>query len=283
FSLARHMTDHPTLIGDLVAVAMAQVALAPFEEMLGQPRCPNFYWALTALPHPFVSLEKGLEGKRMLIDVELRDLDDQNVMTTAQLKKLMSHIDKLTLRPPENKTVLWLAKKAKDEVHMAAARRRLAANGTPADRVAQFSPYQVLLLDEKLEYEIQRDEEMKLAPLPTWEALPRLLKLPAPSDRALVASFLPNLYRVRLAQGRLEQRIAILRCVEALRLYAAAHNGALPEKLADLAVPQPLDPFTGKPFLYELVDGVAHVRGTPPAGQEDVAAYNLHYEIAIRK
>ena len=35
------------------------------------------------------------------------------------------------------------------------------------------------------------------------------------------------------AQGRLEQRIALLRHVEAVRMYAAEHVGAFPAKLAD--------------------------------------------------
>lgn len=280
-SLSRHMAEHPTLIGDLVAVAIAQVALAPFEELLGQPGCPNFYWALTALPHPFVALDKGLEGERLLIEAELRDLDDTNVMTTAQLKKLINYLDKLD--PRDDKTIDYLARKAKDEQHMAGARRRLVASGTPEERVARFSPYQVLLLDEKLEYEVQRDELMKLIPLPTWEAVPRLRKLLPSRGRPIVDSFLSSLDKVRLAQGRLEQRIAVLRHVEALRLYAADHGGALPATLADVGVPLPPDPFTGKPFRYELVDGVAHVRGTPPAGNEDMAVYNLHYEIVIRK
>jgi hypothetical protein len=42
FSLARHMGEHPTLISDLVGIAIAYVAIAPLEEMLAQPGCPTF-------------------------------------------------------------------------------------------------------------------------------------------------------------------------------------------------------------------------------------------------
>ncbi len=281
FALSRHMADHPTLIGDLVAIAIAHVAIGPFEEMLGQPGCPNFYWALTALPHPFVALDKGMEGERTLIDAELRGLDDTNPMTTAQLKKMITHIQQLERQ--DNKVITWLSDRAKDEKHMEAARRRLIANGIPAERLELFSPYQVLLLDEKLEYVIHRDEAMKLIPLPTWEAIAILDKLQPPKGRPLVDSLLPSLHRVRRAQGLLEQRLALLRHVEALRLYAADHGGRLPEKLSDVAVPLPVDPFTGKPFRYERLDGVGHLRGNAPKGNEDNAAYNLHYEVIIRK
>jgi hypothetical protein len=43
FALARHMGEHPTLIGDLVGIAIASIAIGPLEEMLEQPGCPNLY------------------------------------------------------------------------------------------------------------------------------------------------------------------------------------------------------------------------------------------------
>jgi hypothetical protein len=54
------------------------------------------------------------------------------------------------------------------------------------------------------------------------------------------------------SNNRLERRIAALRIIEALRLYAAGHDGQLPDKLADITeVPVPNDPGTGMPFEYE--------------------------------
>ena len=66
-------------------------------------------------------------------------------------------------------------------------------------------------------------------------------------------------------------------------MYAAEHDGAVPEKLDDIKLPLPVDPFTGKPFRYAKEGDTAHLRGNPPFGQESVPAYNLHYEITIRK
>jgi hypothetical protein len=71
FAMSRHMSEHPTLIGDLVGVAIATIAIGPLEEMLEQPGCPNLYWALTNLPTPMVPLDRGLEGERLLILAEL--------------------------------------------------------------------------------------------------------------------------------------------------------------------------------------------------------------------
>src|SRR5262249_36226758 len=60
FALARHLGEHPTLIGDLVGMAIARIAISPLEEMLQQPGCPNLYWALTDLPRPFIDLRRGI-------------------------------------------------------------------------------------------------------------------------------------------------------------------------------------------------------------------------------
>ena len=83
--------------------------------------------------------------------------------------------------------------------------------------------------------------------------------------------------------GKLDQRIALLRHVEALRMYAAEHDGALPAKLSDVSVPLPDDPFTGKPFHYEQTGGTAHIRGTPPARKQNDPLFKIHFEVTIQK
>jgi hypothetical protein len=284
FALSRHMGEHPTLIGGLVAIAIASVAIQPLEELLEQPNCPNLYWALTNLPSPFITLEKGMEGERILMTGEFRALSDTEPMTTAQLKKFIEYLDRLReLRRNDKKTIDYLTERVENEQYMAAARARLIDSGIPEDRLARFSPYQVALLNERIEYEVLRDEVMKFSNLPTYEAIPRMDAVRMTRGQIIFDEFLPGLGKVRRAQGRLEQRIALLRHVEAIRLYAAAHGGKVPEKLTDIDVPLPVDPFTGKPFRYEALDGVAHLRGSPPKGEEKIPAYNLHYEINIRK
>jgi hypothetical protein len=287
FALSRHMGEHPTIIGGLVAVAIASVTIAPLEEMLEQPGCPNLYWALTNLPSPLISMEKGMEGERLFVGAELRDLDDSAPMTADQLNKLIAHIDKIRQLeekpiPPDRTLPAVLRKRGKDAAFVAAARRRLIDLGLPEDRLQHFPVAQVLLLDEKREYEVRRDEFMKLMPLLAWQIDTLAAKIKPRKEPALFDVFLPSMPKVRRAQTRLEQRIAFLRHVEALRLYAADHDGRLPEKLADVPVPLPVDPVSGKPFDYKLEGATAHLRGTPPGGEKNPAV-NLHYVITIRK
>src|ERR671933_203637 len=107
---------------------------------------------------------------------------------------------------------------------------------------------------------------MKLMNLPAWQIEARAEQLQPPKDKSLFDDFVPAIHRVRRAQARLDQRLALLRHVEALRLYAAEHDGRLPQKLGDVPVPLPPDPFTGKPFRYQVDGDTAHLRGTPPRG-----------------
>jgi hypothetical protein len=292
FALSRHMAEHPTLIGDLVGFAIAQITIGPLEEMLEQPGCPNLYWALTNLPNPLISLELGMQGERMLIRGEFSELDDSSPMSEEQLKKLITHLDKVRefdngSGKKENGTRAWLDARKKDDAVLAAARRRLVEVGFPEERLDRFPPEQLLILDEWREFEVRRDEGMKLVNLPTWQA--EAMGLGEPYHRTkdvgtLFADlFLPALFKVRRAQGRLEQRIALLRHVEALRMYAADHDGKLPEILEDIPVALPVDPFTGKPFRYKLEGTTAHIRGNPPPGMEKAPEFNLHYVVTIRK
>src|SRR5262249_10284552 len=95
FAMARHLGEHPTFIGDLVGIAIANVAIGPLEEMLEQPGCPNLYWALTNLPRPLARLDVGAEGERTWLLADFRDLDDSAPMSPDQVKKFIAHIDPL--------------------------------------------------------------------------------------------------------------------------------------------------------------------------------------------
>src|SRR5205085_776071 len=65
----------------------------------------------------------------------------------------------------------------------------------------------------------------------------------------LVAWLMPAIQAARSAQVRLEREVAALRIIEALRMYAATHDGQLPAHLEDIKqVPVPANPATLKQF-----------------------------------
>jgi hypothetical protein len=285
FAMSRHMGGHPTMIGNLVGIAIANIAIGPLEEMLQQPGCPNLYWALTNLPVPLVSIDKGIEGERALVLAEYRDLDDSAPMSAVQIKVFIDHMGKLLGEPGKPMRLReWLDARINDEGRISASRRRLVDHGLPEEALRQFPSEQLLLLDEKREYQVRRDETMRIMNVHYWQIQAMAAQLDVKKPPALFADALvPGLFNVRKAQVRLEQRIALLRLVEAVRLYAAEHTGSPPAKLSVVNVPLPDDPVTGKPFRYELAGQTAHLRGTPPPGDEKDPRSNLHYEVTLQK
>ncbi len=290
-ALARHLGEHPTLIANLVGVNVASVAIGPLEEMIAQPGCPNLYWALTALPDPLVDLRRGWQGERVMYQGVMGLIDETAPMTEAQMDRAIARVQEVIavwLFKPERRPPVrvFLEAWAKDEAGVRAARQRLVEAGLVEERVQRFPALQVILVDKRLAYERWRDDEEKLATLPPWQAeahraVPRM----DPEDQweKLLASQLLASLNVQRKQVRLRQRIALLRTVEALRLHAAEHDGKLPAQLADVGVPLPLDPFTGKPFLYKVEGSTAHVRGSPPPGELKNPDYNVRYEVTVEK
>jgi hypothetical protein len=292
FAMSRHLSEHPTLIADLVAISAADTAIGPLEEMLQQPGCPNLYWALTNLPAPLVPLDRGMEGERVmsLSPTEFGELDEKAPMTADQIKSLIAKWDVLLgdgkpLKPGESPVRAWLDARTADENKVGAARHRLAEHGLAREQLLRFPADQVILVDQKHEYDARFDDLMKTMKLPAWQAQ-ELAGQPTPSgEPSLFADALvnPGVFGVHRKRWLLDQRIALLRHVEALRLHAAEHDGTLPRNLSEVSVPLPDDPLTGKPFRYELAGDTAHLRGQPPAGTEANADFNLHYEVTLRK
>jgi hypothetical protein len=152
-----------------------------------------------------------------------------------------------------------------------------------AEKLVQaFPPGQVILLDEKRHYEIQRDEQIKLLALAPWQVDHLTDQNKTTRGAGLFADFLPHIASIRRAQARLEERIALLRHIEALRLYAADHGGALPVALSELSVPLPNDPVSGKAIEYKLDGTTAHLRGSPP-GAGEKTGIRFCYEVVLRK
>jgi hypothetical protein len=306
FALARHLGEHPTPAANLLGLSVADLALDTLEEMVQQPGCPNLYWALTDLPCPLVDLRKGFQGHRTMVMADLRPLRDDSAMTGDELEEVVSRLSgrigfarEQAGETPRNLRAAVRAQ-VKDADKVRALRQRLTEAATAdartagegiyqrldrALRIQKFPDTQVVLLDEKRAYEGRLDAGMKILALAPWQidAVARSEK-PESGGDSMLADLLPNVLKVRWAQGRLEQRVALLRHVEALRLYASARGGRLPAKLPDVAVPLPDDPFTGKPFRYRVEGAAAQLRGGSPKDGVKGAAYNVHlYEVTVRR
>jgi hypothetical protein len=294
FGLARTMESHPTLIGELVGVAIATIAADAVEEFIQQPGSPNLFWALTDLPSPFLSLRAGMEGERTVISADFEALKTaaDPVVDAVLLKKIDAYDE--MLRPgaesPSPRYVAGALKaglqaRARDAAEVQAARGRLIRAGLTPEHVNVWSPLHVVLLDDEVLCEQYRDELGKWVNLPFWQAKPGMDAAEADIAKARgkppFLELVPAFTRMKRTQARLDQRFAYLQVLEALRLYAHTHGGALPATLADTQLPVPLDPVTGRPFEYTVKDGVATLHGDNPNAGQDVT--NRYYEIRMRK
>jgi hypothetical protein len=154
---------------------------------------------------------------------------------------------------------------------------------------------QVVALNAYREYRDAYDEALKWAYVPGGFQHPAYREAAKKCDaagRRLDQFFFHGLLRaldgvgiaIEKVQGaidRLDRRFAALRCVEAVRLYAA-RKGRLPAALADLTeVPAPADPVSGKPFEYKVSGNVATLAVPPPPARK-LPPGTVNYEVSLR-
>jgi hypothetical protein len=291
--LGRHAAHGPTLIQDLVGIAITAITLERVEDWVRLPGSPNLYWALTELPHPYVDQRMGYQGEKIWLDALLpgfRDaLADPNKVpppiTAERWRKMVAGMEQGT--DPTAYQLILTTKK------YAAAKAYLREHGRTDEQIAELPVLSAVMLYEVAIYDRLYDEMLKCLQLPYWQARPGLEKaqqeLKAEVVRAggpglsLAGMMLPATMRVHFAGVRTDRSVSVLRTIEALRLHAAAH-GSLPQTLADITeVPVPLDPVTGKAFDYRRDGDKAVLTVAPPAGEMPHAGNSRRYEITLAK
>lgn len=281
FALARHVGEGPTLIHALVAVAIAHTMLNELEEIVQLPDSPNLYWPLTVLPSPFVDVGRSM---RFEMDTIYRSVPALRKLDAAPLTPLPPHEMETTLveltrnvrtlqgdATPDWQLRLGLALMATKLYPD--AKQALLQRGWPKESVEAMPALQVTGLYYLHEYNSLRDEMLAWASVPLWQSKPHLAAI----EKKLVAApgdvpnpfllILPAAMKARESQGRLERKLAELRCAEALRAHVA-RTGRPPAGLRDIQdVPLPIDPETGKSFedFYRVEQGVG-ILEVPPFG-----------------
>jgi hypothetical protein len=304
FGLSRHVAEGPTLIQSMVAIYLASQCAGTVADFIERPGSPNLYWALTALPRPLIDLRRGLDFEYQMLEKQFPELADLDRQRTAEqwdsdLRRVRTELQALAGLPMEGgkqKHADWFPKDwapgdpAAKSPELPAARRFVAQNkGLSAEKVLTMPPAQVLILYIAGTYHEDRDDWHRAAYLPYPQARPqfeaaakRLRQQPISEAHLPARLFLSALDKVANSQVRLERNLAALRVVEALRMYAAAHDGKLPDKLADVTeVPIPDDPGTGKAFEYSRAGDTATVVSQIAA--EPQAASGIRYRVSIRK
>ncbi|HLW67295.1 MAG TPA: hypothetical protein VKS79_18415 [Gemmataceae bacterium] len=262
FAMARHVSEGPTLIYLLVGVAISQVMAKQLDEVIQHPKAPNLYWALARLPRPFTSMARPLQGEEIAMTSFLPEYDELR-KGPIPLEQAQIIVDRFIHRcqligvDGANRYVFT----AQALATYPKAKAALIAAGRPKEEVEAMPVPQVFLLHAMEEFREARDDLFKWMVLPFAEGqaavkqAERQFKKRFEQGASLnvLLQMLPAVEKVYIANLRCDRRFAILRAVEAVRLYAANHNGHLPKGWNDVTeVPVPLDPATDKLFEYTV-------------------------------
>jgi hypothetical protein len=254
------------------------------------------YWALTSLPAPFIDMGRALSIEREIVFSQfpkLKELENK-AFTPEEITALWGEIMQLlgefsVLEDWGSKfagliTTVKLYPRAKDF---------LLKEGMSADKVESLPTGQVVMLYQLREFRRIRDDIFKWFSVPylqarqgAKEAEQRMERMVSEYHHQLSANVflavLPALSRAYFLNARLERDVAILRCVEAVRMYAADHDGKLPSSLGKITkVPVPLDPLSGEEFKYTLQGDTAVLEG--PAPGETSPKDGVRYELSVRQ
>jgi hypothetical protein len=166
------------------------------------------------------------------------------------------------------------------------AKRRLLAEGRTAAEVEAIPAIQVVALYSYKLYQQARDDIFKWTGLPYHQGYKGIREANQhPRETWLklkggipFASMLPAIESVYVVPVRLQRRLCVVQCIEAIRLYAADHEGALPASLEAITeAPVPVDPATGKPFAYKLDGSTATLSAPGPPGWEGIPQFKIDY------
>ncbi len=268
-----------------MGAAILGIAIEDSIYLLQQEDAPNLYWAFASLPKPLISSEKGLSTERQFFNLQLKALRDVDETLRPSgywqdfIDRILPQLRGLAIEGFSLGTDDSQLSRAAFVSFIAAAypgAKRYLLEELKLDR-AQVDAYptaQVVFLAAKRYHERAADDVFKWFSIPhdQLENLPAFKqvdeKLGAGSNRVGWASsatdlLLPAVNAFRSAQTRVQQQIALLQTVEAIRMYAAANDAKLPSSLSDLPYPAPNDPFTGKPFQYSIEGDQALLVGQP--------------------
>lgn len=292
FALARHLCEGNMLIDMLVGIAINAIMLERVEEWIQRPGSPNLYWALTALPRPLGNMRHSVEYELTTLDRSFSGLRRirRETLLAREADSLADEVFGCGGRMLEWVKEAGVLEKGRAAMLPATmypqARKALLAWGRSAKELDAMPNSQVVLLWYAGQWDRARDGMLKALTVPIWQGLPLMeaaLKEHRTADNALLTLLLPAINKTWVASVRIERQLSSLRCAEALRLYAAKHEGKPPLKWSDITeVPLPIDPFTGKGFdgLYQLIEGrgILELSLSPLPGMP--ASLRRHYELA---
>jgi hypothetical protein len=283
YRLGSDVAKGPFLVCGLIGVAIDGMTNGTVVDFIANPDSPNLYWALAQLPKPPIDLQRSASldmdfGPRMFPFIVRPETTVHSTQEWSQLlAQAILDFGKTGVGfSPHDSREAGLTATGIALLGYTHAKERLIAQGMNRDRVEKMSVGQVIAIYTERNYRSFADDLEKLSYIPFADmgkaadaGEKRLAAAQAfgnGEDREIlpiVSLLLPAMQSARIAEVKLEREVALLRVIEALRMYAATHGGGLPARLDEIdQVPVPKNPATGKPFVYRL-DGATAILELP--------------------
>jgi hypothetical protein len=289
YELGFKVDEGEELLSGLQSYGILDIAGSTTAELMKQPNSPNLYWALASFPHPIISLQHSFSTETTFLQASFHELavdhlqelsgDDwrgiyRRVAAVNALPGPAPKIDEQTLAEQVTRTL----PQAQDYYER--------TYNLTSEHVKRLDAFKVVATYWYAQERMQADMQYDMAALP----YPILLEKAAELDRHITqmisdqpANIFLNILWTKLEQtattwARLDRKLAGLTDVEAIRSYAAANDGKLPNQLASIKDTPVLDnPATGKPFNYTVQNETATLSDPEPESSP------LIYTIQIRK
>jgi hypothetical protein len=295
-ALARDVGDTDLLIQSLVGTAIATVMFGEVERWIQTPGSPNLYWSLTVLPDPFIDCTRAIRYELNTLHRSFPQLRQfkKGELTDKEASRLLDEVFKGIAAlcgeaeaPPAVRLMgtAALVLRYKDQ-----AEKYLLDRGYTKKQVQAMPATQVVVLAFVEENDRVSAEAEKWMAVPYWQGGEEVKKVTRKAAAALkeggnplLGLLMPAVEAVYRTRPRLARYVAGLRAAEALRLHTAAHDGKLPQRWDQVAVPEPIDPYTGKGIgrFYQVEKGVGILAIPGPPETPRVLA--RRYELRPKK
>ncbi|MEX0824714.1 MAG: hypothetical protein WD119_01030, partial [Pirellulaceae bacterium] len=285
YAMARHLGQDDFIIPALVGIAVEGVAWEDALHLIRQPDAPNLYWAFASLPRPLIDVRHALDNESKWLEMSVKVLAEVDETPRPagywqafidrlipQLGSLEAELAELGVPLPDDPVAARAVFSGMIAAAYPGAKQYLIDRGElNEEQLKAYPTAQVVFLAMLRYHDEHQQQAHKWTHLPYWQAKDELQAVGnqgrVQAERvgwaALPAQWIGYAGSVHAmgAIARMEQQIALIQTIEAIRMAGAANGGKLPESLAELPVPAPADPSTGEPFGYRNRGSDAVLRG----------------------
>jgi hypothetical protein len=283
-TMSRHIGMDDFLVSYLVGCAVLGIAIEDTMLLQEHAECPNLYWAFAQLPNPLLDTDRcvAFEGQFIYFQIpKLKEIDTAPKSPEywsefiADFARRTSDIDQfnegeefaIVSKVQGEKRIVSIQESIHENVPQ--AKKYLLGRGIlTAEAMEAFPKEQLVFLAMRDYYDLFRDDYFKWLHAPYSVAVEgvKVTNLQKKTKRereeygwftGVSFGLLPNIEGFFTAVTRTRQRIAVIQAIEAIRMAGAANGGMLIDSLDKAPLPIPNDPFTGKPFSYQVTGDVA--------------------------